>query len=158
MGRDRMIAEQAGVTGKLKSKLGKKMFYVLSLTGITAIGGWIMKKYKPKWYKAVVDKLPNFWPFSYLKDGKEKKKKSKKKGDKTGSKEKSSDEKGSSSSDSATGGAGSARPRDAPSGGGSGMLSDEDALRLSQVDPHKFRQYEEAGKISDDVLDRVYEE
>merc|ERR1712098_1023653 len=133
MGRDRMIAEQAGVTGKLKSKLGKKLFYVLSLTGITAIGGWIMKKHKPKGYEAIVDKLPNFWPFSYLKDGKKGKSK-KKGGKKSHADEKSSTEK-SSGSDSSSGPdsspTGGARRPDSSAraplgGGGSGGLSNDE--------------------------------
>merc|ERR1712098_56117 len=70
--RDQQIAEASGIAGKMKAKLGKKLFYVVSLTGITAVGGWLVKRFKPEWYKAFVAKLPNLWPFTYLK-GKAKK-------------------------------------------------------------------------------------
>merc|ERR1712098_673448 len=151
MGRDRMMGEQAGVTGKLKSKLGKKLFYVLSLTGITAIGGWIMKKCKPKWYKAIVEKLPNFWPFSYLKDGKNKDNKKKK----DGKKDKSGDEKGSSSSDpasdSATGGADRSRSAPSPRGGGGSQLSYDEALAVAKRDREEFWKLVDAKKISNET-------
>merc|ERR1712098_642385 len=145
--------------GKLKSKLGKKLFYVLSLTGITAVGGWIMKKCKPKWYEAIVDKLPNFWPFSYLKDGK--KGKSKKKGgkksdaDEKSSKEKSSSSDSSSGADSSpTGGArrtgSSAR---SPLGGGGSQMTTQDWLDMEKNDPERFDEAWEARKVPQDVVD-----
>merc|ERR1712098_725143 len=72
------IAEASGIAGKMKAKLGKKLFYVVSLTGITAVGGWLVKRFKPEWYKAFVAKLPNLWPFTYLKGKAKKSRKSKK--------------------------------------------------------------------------------
>merc|ERR1712072_648245 len=75
--RDRKIAEST-VTGKMKAKLGKKLFYVVSLTGITAVGGWLMKRFKPEWYQSILAKLPDCFPFSYLKGEKKDDKKGKK--------------------------------------------------------------------------------